>query len=269
MVDDLVGERVADVQLERGTAQLWFQGGDGDPVQVRWFTGGQEPCESFTVTVGGGSEDANRHAAVDLAERVRLPSELDTSGDLASADLEGTGWWLERSTVGGVPTDGNGVTFSFENGEAAWTDGCNSFGARFTQPSATELELGDISSTEMAVPHQPHQPGRHGGDVVWRDRGGPRVRRGLADPLRRRHDLGAPPHPARSPRPPRPSSTTTAERGDRRPRPERCFGTARGPAGSVVGLMGSLIKKRRKRMRKKKHKKMLKRTRWQRRAAGK
>jgi hypothetical protein len=39
--------------------------------------------------------------------------------------------------------------------------------------------------------------------------------------------------------------------------------------GSVVGLMGSLIKKRRKRMRKKKHKKMLKRTRWQRRAAGK
>ena len=34
-------------------------------------------------------------------------------------------------------------------------------------------------------------------------------------------------------------------------------------------VMGSLIKKRRKRMRKKKHKKMLKRTRWQRRAAGK
>jgi hypothetical protein len=34
-------------------------------------------------------------------------------------------------------------------------------------------------------------------------------------------------------------------------------------------VMGSLIKKRRKRMRKKKHKKMLKATRWQRRAAGK
>ena len=33
--------------------------------------------------------------------------------------------------------------------------------------------------------------------------------------------------------------------------------------------MGSLIKKLRKRMRKKKHKKMLKRTRFQRRAAGK
>jgi hypothetical protein len=37
----------------------------------------------------------------------------------------------------------------------------------------------------------------------------------------------------------------------------------------VPGEMGSLIKKRRKRMRKKKHKKMLKATRWQRRAAGK
>jgi hypothetical protein len=42
-----------------------------------------------------------------------------------------------------------------------------------------------------------------------------------------------------------------------------CPPTAR---GSLVSLMGSLIKKRRKRMRKKKHKKMLKRTRFQRRA---
>ena len=47
------------------------------------------------------------------------------------------------------------------------------------------------------------------------------------------------------------------------------FGVDRLPAGSVATLMGSLIKKRRKRMRKKKHKKMLKRTRFKRRAAGK
>ena len=47
------------------------------------------------------------------------------------------------------------------------------------------------------------------------------------------------------------------------------FGVEPWIAGSVADLMGSLIKKRRKRMRKKKHKKMLKRTRWQRRAAGK
>ena len=37
-------------------------------------------------------------------------------------------------------------------------------------------------------------------------------------------------------------------------------------AASLPHDMGSLIKKRRKRMRKKKHKKMLKATRWQRRA---
>ena len=46
----------------------------------------------------------------------------------------------------------------------------------------------------------------------------------------------------------------------------RTVGTVVAHAGSVAPLMGSLIKKRRKRMRKKKHKKMLKRTRWQRRA---
>jgi hypothetical protein len=40
----------------------------------------------------------------------------------------------------------------------------------------------------------------------------------------------------------------------------RCGGATR------VSAVGSLIKKRRKRMRKKKHKKMLKATRWQRRA---
>jgi len=43
------------------------------------------------------------------------------------------------------------------------------------------------------------------------------------------------------------------------------FTSAPAPA-SLTPLMGSLIKKRRKRMRKKKHKKMLKATRWQRRA---
>ena len=51
------------------------------------------------------------------------------------------------------------------------------------------------------------------------------------------------------------------------PRPS--FRTSSTGAASVLAVMGSLIKKRRKRMRKKKHKKMLKRTRFQRRAAGK
>ena len=49
--------------------------------------------------------------------------------------------------------------------------------------------------------------------------------------------------------------------GHRLPAWRSCNRTASLPHG-----MGSLIKKRRKRMRKKKHKKMLKATRWQRRA---
>ena len=57
--------------------------------------------------------------------------------------------------------------------------------------------------------------------------------------------------------------------------PSRCrdegdgFWVASAKSTKLVRAMGSLIKKRRKRMRKKKHKKMLKRTRFQRRAAGK
>jgi Mitochondrial mRNA-processing protein COX24, C-terminal len=54
-----------------------------------------------------------------------------------------------------------------------------------------------------------------------------------------------------------------------RPDPAAWFASTGSAAARVTPLMGSLIKKRRKRMRKKKHKKMLKRTRWQRRAAGK
>jgi hypothetical protein len=47
---------------------------------------------------------------------------------------------------------------------------------------------------------------------------------------------------------------------------DRRRGGAQQGALSRLARMGSLIKKRRKRMRKKKHKKMLKATRWQRRA---
>jgi len=49
----------------------------------------------------------------------------------------------------------------------------------------------------------------------------------------------------------------------------RALGTGPVTTANLRSDMGSLIKKRRKRMRKKKHKKMLKATRWQRRAAGK
>ena len=73
----------------------------------------------------------------------------------------------------------------------------------------------------------------------------------------------------RSPAPPRrvPPSTDWPARGVR-PDPGP-YGVKRPARLGCRTDMGSLIKKRRKRMRKKKHKKMLKATRWQRRAAGK
>jgi hypothetical protein len=71
LVIDLIGERVEDIELERGTAQLWLSNGFA---QVRWFPGTDRPCDSFSVTVFGPNEDFNRHAAVDFADRVILPS---------------------------------------------------------------------------------------------------------------------------------------------------------------------------------------------------
>jgi hypothetical protein len=76
------------------------------------------------------------------------------------------------------------------------------------------------------------------------------VRVPAPEPYRRDRD-----HPASAP-----SSLTDAR---------AAFGGTGRRAAKVRSTMGSLIKKRRKRMRKKKHKKMLKRTRFQRRAAGK
>jgi heat shock protein HslJ len=144
VVTDLVGERVEDVELHRGTAQLWFQ---PDAVQVRWFTGSQERCDSFTVTVGGGTEDENRHAAVDLAERVVLPSELSKDEPAAGGNvLAGTEWQLERSSIDGEPTDGPGSVFAFTEDSVEWTDGCNYKSAPYTYADAT-LTVGLVTTT--------------------------------------------------------------------------------------------------------------------------
>ncbi len=59
---------------------------------------------------------------------------------------------------------------------------------------------------------------------------------------------------------------TTPDRRSRYRRPLPARLAATGALATLRPVMGSLIKKRRKRMRKKKHKKMLKRTRFQRRA---
>ena len=147
VVIDLVGERVEQVDLARGTADVWF---GPEFVQVRWFTGGQEPCESFTVTVAGGTEAANRELAVLLADHMVLGSDLD------GPSLRQTEWQLVRSTIGGVATEGQGSAFTFRQNEVSWTDGCNEFAATFDQswPSVLDL-LGEIESTTLPCPTDP------------------------------------------------------------------------------------------------------------------
>jgi hypothetical protein len=142
VVTDLVGERVEDVELARGTAQIWF---GGEFVQVRWFTGSQDPCASFTVTVDGGTEDGNRHVAVDLADQVLLPSDLEAR---LAATLDGD-WVLEGGHLVGQPFDGGGLAFSFADGVATWSDGCNQQRGEYEVAGATSIRIPEVSSTPV------------------------------------------------------------------------------------------------------------------------
>jgi hypothetical protein len=126
------GWRMEDIQLDRGTARVWLNGPpsgeQGKPfVQVRWFPGSQNPCGSFTVTVDGGTESANREVAIDLAERIVLPGEhgdLDLpgaeGGPVAGLELAGTDWVI-ADTSNGAP---GGVTMSFGDTTVTWDNGC-------------------------------------------------------------------------------------------------------------------------------------------------
>lgn len=122
IVTDLMGERTEPVSLEgrAADATVWFA---ADWVQVRSFGGrhAPEPCssdQSFTVTVGGPDERANRDLAVRIASSLVIdrspvvssgtgpqPDEREPtfSGEpVDPASLPGY-WILEAVTVDGVP----------------------------------------------------------------------------------------------------------------------------------------------------------------------
>ena len=143
-------------------------------------------------------------------------------------------------------------------------------------PGVDESDIAHIFDRFYRAPGARSRPGSGLGLAIVAQvaerRGG--YRRRLPGRGWRRRVPVLPPRGAR----PRPADrrrlTGTSTRGPVRLRDRSA---ARGPAtwrriprsARVPVDMGSLIKKRRKRMRKKKHKKMLKATRWQRRAAGK
>ena len=121
------------IDLERGSATVWLDGppsasrpgaGELPFVQARFFTGSDAPCSSFTVTVDGGSEEANRRAAVDLAGRILLPAELQDldlpgteGGPVAGlGDLAGTEWAILVET--------NEARMSFTEDTVTWDNRC-------------------------------------------------------------------------------------------------------------------------------------------------
>ena len=114
--------------------------------------------------MAGGTEDGNRHAAVDLADRILLPSDL---GDQAGANLERTAWQLDHFTVGEVETDGNGADFSILDGEATWSDGCNTFSADVHAAVADRARArGHQLHQARPAPTNPTTEAIAGGDVA-------------------------------------------------------------------------------------------------------
>jgi heat shock protein HslJ len=74
-VIDYVGDRTEDVVLDSGdSAIVWYRTFDDGKVAVRTVLEqtGTESCPSFDLTVVGGTEQANRDLAVDLANRLVL-----------------------------------------------------------------------------------------------------------------------------------------------------------------------------------------------------
>ena len=125
------GWRDEPVELERGPASLWLDGPEGASVtggvtsfmQVRYFPGSEGPCGSFTVSVEGGGAQEQRETAIDFAERVVLPAELD---DLAALELAGTQWPFVDTSAGPVSSD-----MLFTADTVSWDTGCERLGASY------------------------------------------------------------------------------------------------------------------------------------------
>jgi len=167
--DGEAGRREEPIELERGSAVVWLDGpasasregaGELPFVQVGFFPEGDEPCSSFTVTVDGGTEDANRQAAIDLAERVLLPTDLESldlpgteGGPVAGLELAGTEWGIADPPVGPEHT------VSFTDATVSWPDGCATVTADYELDRRSGiLTLTNRSSTDPGCDPPPFPP---------------------------------------------------------------------------------------------------------------
>jgi hypothetical protein len=154
--------RMEDIELARGPAKVWLNGPpsgeQGKPfVQLRWSSDAEETCGSFTVTVDGGTEDANRQFAIDLAQRILLPSELGdpdlvgaSGGPIAGLELAGTEWNVASTRTGTGP---NGAMVAFDDVTVTWEDGCATVRADYhLDREQGILALTNRSSTDPGCP---------------------------------------------------------------------------------------------------------------------
>ena len=161
-LENTEGRRLDDIELDRGPAKILLDGApsgeQGKPfVQVRWSSETEEPCSSFTVTVDGGTVDDNRQLAIDLAQRIRLPSELDNpdlpgaeGGPVAGLELTGTEWKVASTTDGPGPVD---AVVTFGDTTVTWEDGCATLSADYDlDREQGTLTLTNRSSTDPGCP---------------------------------------------------------------------------------------------------------------------
>jgi hypothetical protein len=165
------GWRMEDIELARGPAKVWLDGppsGQGNKpfVQVRFFPGSAVPCSSFTVTVDGGSEAENRQTAVDFAERIVLPAELEPGlpgaegVGIAELELAGTLWTFVDTSDGSVDSD-----MEFSADTVTWDTGCERLGASYVlDRDAGFLILTDVENLSgtcgppTTLGNTPHYP---------------------------------------------------------------------------------------------------------------
>jgi hypothetical protein len=143
------------VTLERGLATVWLDGpasGErGLPFVQVTFPGGAGPCNSFSVTVDGGTEAENRRTAEDLADRIVLPGEDPAlelpgaeGGPVAGMDLPRRTWEV-FATSSGYPSD---AVVTFTDTTVTWNTGCAEATATYVlDRRAGVLTLTDATST--------------------------------------------------------------------------------------------------------------------------
>ena len=113
------------------------------------------PCGSFTVTVAGSTEDGNRHAAVDLAERILLPSRSRWRPAGRPGGRPRRRLAARRRPPSPVePTDGGGLTFKLPRRRGD-LDGRLQHLRGALRGRGPTLQLGEGGCTELACPTNP------------------------------------------------------------------------------------------------------------------